>query len=133
MENRENNLNEQNQESNDVELTKVYVGYPNKYEIIDNKETLKNFIKHKIKKAWINENDKFCLESFILFAFDNKDPNNYIYIPLINGKSPQKKKDEEWPKDTFDNLFKKENLVFCGYLEDSQVRDEIKAKIQGIY
>lgn len=129
----ENEKLKEQQPVDDIELTRVYIGYPDKYVIIEDKETLKSYIKHKVKKAWINENDKFCLESFILFAFDNKDPNKYIYIPLIKGKAQQKKKEEEWPKENFDNLFKKGNLVFCGYLEDDKVRDEINARIQGIY
>lgn len=120
------------QDRKDPEITKPYIVYENQYEVVSNSEEFKNFIGHKLKRAWINKYDKLCLESFILYSFDKTDKDKYYFYPVVKGISSSDKQ-----VGSLNILFSRESdissFIFCGYMDEKKIRDEINAKLQNLY
>jgi hypothetical protein len=120
-------LNIYSQEDNEV--VKPHIQYPNKYELINTEEDLKKHFGKKLKRAWFNERNKFCLESYILYAQDKDDPLLYVFIKVIKGKAQ-----DDRIKKTVDEFLTKECQCFVGYIENNNIlKEAINLKLQGDY
>lgn len=102
-----------------------YTQYDQKYVIIDNEESLKSFVRKKIKRSWFNEKGKLCLTSFIYLSND-KD-GKIVTIPVIDGKA----QDEVREKLEVNKILK-EGLLFVGYLDNDTIQEELRLKEQGL-
>ncbi len=104
---------------------KPFTEYEQKYVIIDSKESLKGFVKKKIKKSWFNDKGKLCLTSFIYLG-DDKSTGSIITIPVIEGKA----QDDVREKLNVDEILTK-GLLFVGYLGNDIIEQQLRLKEQG--